>query len=336
LPEQALLSSIKPALTIAIPTLNRLSLLKTALATALAQTAPVEIIVSDNGSTDGTDSYLRSISLPGHVRRFRHETTMPVQQHGTFLASQVRTEWIVFLSDDDSLEPNFAARVGELISEKPDVTLVYTGCHTHFGNVAVPAKVGPKFESAADFLFGFMAGERNICMCSTAFRTSEYRAIGQQPASVLIGDMYYWTRMLENAGLVGCVDEILAHYFFYQRGLATETNRTSVPEWARESKELASVMSACILADPAFARRDGEVARMRAKFLARTTSLQFVFVALRGARRFELLRLLFQLAAVVSGDGAGLMRTLAAILAPRGMLERAMFAQARRLARQRA
>ena len=329
------MSSLEPTLTIAIPTVNRLALLKTALATALAQTVPVEIVVSDNGSTDGTDTYLSETAFPGNVRRFRHATTMPVQHHGAFLLSQVCTEWVVFLSDDDSLEPAFAARVEGLIRERPNVALVYTGCDIYFGNVALPAKVGPRFESAANFFFGFMEGERNICLCSTAFRAREYRTIGQQPASVLIGDMYYWTRMLNRGGVVGCVDERLAHYSFYGPGVATETNRTPVLRWARESEELASVMSACILADPAFAERGGEVARARARFLARATSLQFVFVALRGASRFALLRLLLHLAPVVFGDSAGVGRALAAILAPRWILERAMLAQARRSARQR-
>ena len=170
-----------PPVTVAIPTLNRVELLKRALGSAMAQTANVDIIVSDNGSTDGTAAYLDRLALPAHVRRYRHAPTMPVQQHGSFLVSQVRTEWVVFLSDDDELAPEFAARIVELIKERPDVSLVYTGCDLHFADVGVPAKVGPRFERASDFFFEFMDGKRNICMCATAFRVLDLRAIGPQP-----------------------------------------------------------------------------------------------------------------------------------------------------------
>ena len=107
------MSGSRPTLTIIIPTVNRLALMKKALASVLAQTVPVEVIVSDNGSSDGTEAYLPSLDLPPHVRRFRHAPTMPIQRHGGFLVSQLTTEWAVFLSDDDYLEPEkIAVRLG--------------------------------------------------------------------------------------------------------------------------------------------------------------------------------------------------------------------------------
>jgi glycosyltransferase involved in cell wall biosynthesis len=139
------------SLTIVIPTVNRLALLKKALASVLAQTVPVEIIVSDNGSSDGTETFLPSLDLPNNVRRFRHEPTMTVQRHGAFLVSMIDTEWTVFLSDDDFLEPEFAAGVLELDRAMPQLALIYTGCDMVFGDVALPAAVGPRFEDVPDF-----------------------------------------------------------------------------------------------------------------------------------------------------------------------------------------
>ena len=106
-------------LTIVIPTLNRLELAKRALASAVAQTVPVEIILSENGSRDGTHDYFSSIDMPANVRYFHRATTIPVQAHGEFLRAQVATEWVVFLSDDDELEPRFAEECLRLIAERP-------------------------------------------------------------------------------------------------------------------------------------------------------------------------------------------------------------------------
>ena len=47
--------------SIVITTYNRVELLKRAIATALSQTVPCEVIVVDNASTDGTQAYVESL-----------------------------------------------------------------------------------------------------------------------------------------------------------------------------------------------------------------------------------------------------------------------------------
>jgi hypothetical protein len=323
----------QPLLTIVIPTVNRLALLKRAISSALAQTVPVEIIISDNGSTDGTDTYLHALPVAENMKRFRHAQTIPVQQHAAFLLPQVETEWLVFLSDDDSLAPEFSARVIQAVKARPEVALVYTGCDLHFANVTVPATIGPEFESSSDFFFEFMDGKRNICMCATAFRVSDLRAIGPQPADILIGDMYYWTRVLANGGAIGCVDAHLADYYFYQPGMRTETNSNKVLAWASESRELASFMCDRILADPTSGRSPAQVERVRRKFLALTASNQFAWNALRGASRIGLLKSFAVLLPTVFGDWTAPARAVGALVLPRSLLEWRILAHARRLSR---
>ena len=229
-------------LTIVVPTLNRLSLLKRALDSALSQTVQVEIIVSDNGSADGTDDYLKALRLPPHVRLFRHDSTMPVQEHAAFQVSQVQTPWAVFLSDDDYVEPAFAESLIELIQSNDEIRLAYTGCDLIYGEVRVRANVGPRLEKATSFFLGFMEGSRNICLCATAFRMEDMRTVGPLPVSCVIGDMYYWTRILAADGLVGCADQHLSNYTFYRPHGASETNRASIEAWVRESAALAALM----------------------------------------------------------------------------------------------
>ena len=47
--------------TIIITTYNRLPFLKVAIKSALMQTVPCEIIVVDDGSSDGTEAYMKSL-----------------------------------------------------------------------------------------------------------------------------------------------------------------------------------------------------------------------------------------------------------------------------------
>jgi glycosyltransferase involved in cell wall biosynthesis len=72
-------------LTIAIPTVNRDYCVGRAIESALAQTSPaVEIIVSNNGSTDRTREILDRYTDP-RLRVFHHPSTMPVSAHCNFI-----------------------------------------------------------------------------------------------------------------------------------------------------------------------------------------------------------------------------------------------------------
>ncbi len=298
----------------------------------MAQTALVDIIVSDNGSSDGTAAYLEAIDTPANLRRFRHRLTMPVQRHSAFIVSQVRTEWVVFLSDDDYLEPEFSENIMRLIEENPDVSIIYTGCRLYFSDVAVSANVGPRFESASEFMYGFMDGLRNICLCATAFRARDIRTVGPQPDSCIIGDMYYWTRIATAEKVIGCAAEPLSNYSFYNPGKRNETSSASVLKWAQESQDLALEMVAIIRASRTLTWKERDLERVRTKFLALTVSNQFVWNALRGAGRLELLRSFFLLWRTLSGDINAPARAIAAVVVPRVLLERLLLAYARRRA----
>lgn len=321
-----------PLLTIAIPTLNRRKLLVRAVESAMAQTTAVEIIVSDNGSSDDTPSYLASLDCPANMYRFRNDTTIPVQKHGDFILSKVCTPWVVFLSDDDYLEPDFAAEVTRLVEEQKDIDLVYTGCDLLFGDIAVPAKVGPRVEAVDSFFYEFMDGKRNICMCATAFRAVKMRSIGPLPPSILIGDMYYWTRILARGTKVGCVDKHLSNYFFYRPGMTTETNKISVSAWVQESDDLAALMCQSILRKTAGRYHPSEIRRVRHKFISRTTANQFAWNALRGAGKYRLVISFFRLAPRLFRDFPSPLRAIAAILLPRPLLEGIVITRARQMA----
>ncbi|MDE8343795.1 MAG: glycosyltransferase family A protein [Acidocella sp.] len=323
-------------LTIAIPTLNRLALAKRALASAIAQTVSVEIILSDNGSVDGTNAYFGNLTLPENVRYFHRDVTIPVQDHGTFLRAQVKTEWVVFLSDDDELEPAFAEECLRLIAERPDLAFVYTGAYLIYDGFRRPGKFGQRFETGSDFLLNFMRGQRNICMCATVFRIADLRAIPDQPADRFIGDMYYWVRLLSGGGSVGCVGQYLSHYHFYRPSVSNETGRINIEQWYAESRELAELMTTIILADPLHGEEKNTTRKAAEKFVTMSTILQIVWNALRNVPRADLLAALIHLASRLCVDIESAIYLViygtAALILPRLLLQRALLWHVRRMA----
>src|SRR5947209_2458660 len=118
-----------PRVTIIIPTVNRAHLLVRAIESALAQTCEeLEVIVSDNGSTDATPEVVARYQGRSNLRTFRHPSTINAAKHGQFLIEQARGEFLVCLSDDDFLESEFVDQTLAIFDQHPSISFVYTGC----------------------------------------------------------------------------------------------------------------------------------------------------------------------------------------------------------------
>ncbi|HXY91305.1 MAG TPA: glycosyltransferase family 2 protein [Acidimicrobiia bacterium] len=103
-----------PRYSVVIPTYNRAALIPVAVRSALAQTeADLEVVVVDDGSTDGTAAAVSSIPDPRvrYVRRDRAGVSA-TRNAGAALA---RGEFLVFLDSDDELLPTALAAYREAI-----------------------------------------------------------------------------------------------------------------------------------------------------------------------------------------------------------------------------
>jgi glycosyltransferase involved in cell wall biosynthesis len=324
-----------PRLTIAIPTVNRADLLGRAIESALAQTSPeIEILVSDNGSSDHTASVIARYSDP-RLRTFRHQSTMPAARHGRFLIEQAQGEFFLGLSDDDFLEPEFAAEVLAAFDRHPESVFVYTGCAVHYEDVQVPAVVGPPLESGADLLVNHYSGRREISWCACVSRVRLLRELGPQPDDHVIGDMFYWTRMALR-GPVACVPRVLSHYILLRAMNDNISHGTPPIVWARESRLLADGVIEALRQGGASSQFLSNLQSQCRRHIARSTANQFVWTRLRGARLSDALRWSLQCLPYLSFTWPAVSRLGAALLVPPATLRRALLKSASRLAASRA
>lgn len=92
-----------PLISILIPTFNRSSIVCRAIESALALPYPnKEVLVSDNGSVDGTYQMLVD-KFGDEIHLFHHKETMPMASHWRYLLEQANGEYFLLLSDDDYL-----------------------------------------------------------------------------------------------------------------------------------------------------------------------------------------------------------------------------------------
>lgn len=321
-------------LSIVIPTVNRARLVGRAIESALAQTSQeIEIIVSDNGSADETPVVIEQYAGRG-IRTFRHEATMSAARHGQFLLNQIRTEFVLFLSDDDYIEPSLAAEALSLFDHHPELSFLYTGCAVHYENCQVPALVGPPVESGLEFLAAHYAGKREVCWCACVTRTRDLQEVGPQPENRIIGDMFFWTK-LALRGPVGCVPEVLSHYILLRSQDDNISHGTPPPTWARESR---------LLADEALnGARQAEagpdyLSHLRSYcrcYVARTAGNQFVWTRIRGASLGRAWGWTWGCVPYLSWSPTAWSRVVAALILPRNILKRLLLDSAAKLAERR-
>jgi glycosyltransferase involved in cell wall biosynthesis len=319
-----------PRLTISIPTVNRAAFLGRAIESALAQTSKeIEILVSDNGSTDETPEVIAQYAGLG-IRTFRHETTMSAARHGEFLMNQARGEFFLGLSDDDYLKPEFAAKVLALFDRHPELAFVYTGCAVHYEDTEVPAVVGPPVEPGAAFLAGHYSGQREVSWCACVSRVRDLRALGPQPDDRILGDMFFWTK-LAFLGPVGCVPEVLSHYILFRSRNDNISHGTSPILWARESRLLASEVleaSRKAGADPEYLANLQAASRRQ---VARSVANQFVWTRIRGASIVSAWRWSFGCLRYLAWSVPAVTRLCAGLLLPRSVLRSALLRGAEKL-----
>lgn len=117
-----------PKVSIVMPTRNRAHLLKTALASALRQTyEDVEIVVSDNYSSDNTKAVVESFDSP-KVRYVRTTKPLAMPDSWNFALSNAYGEYITYLTDDSYLFPDAIKRALSEMNRFNEKIIVWNSC----------------------------------------------------------------------------------------------------------------------------------------------------------------------------------------------------------------
>ena len=122
-----------PEVSVVIPTLNRWALVSHAVAGVLAQEdVALELIVVDDGSSDGTSERLAALGEP-RLRVLRHERPMGVARARNDGLATATGRWTAFLDDDDYWAPR---KLREQVdaAEAAGATLAYSAAVVVDGN----------------------------------------------------------------------------------------------------------------------------------------------------------------------------------------------------------
>ncbi|MCC6220968.1 MAG: glycosyltransferase [Deltaproteobacteria bacterium] len=209
-----------PRISIGIVTYNRVEFLRRAISSALIQGDAVsEIIVVNDGSTDGTKAYIDNLSIPQIVAVHLWENSGRPQARNEVVA-RMKGDYLLWLDDDDALAENCLSSHLEILAKHPDADIIY-GNH-----VACDADLNPKEErKSRDARQGEMlmqlVYEDIIPNGGTLIRKSVFSRVGNYDLSFKRAQDYdFWVR----AAIAGCKfvhnDSPIYYFRFHENNLA--------------------------------------------------------------------------------------------------------------------
>lgn len=209
--------------SICVPTYNRVDLLEKSLRTICAQSyTPLEILISDNCSDDGTEKLGRQLArADSRVRYVRHPRNIGMHANHNFCIEASRGEFLCFFHDDDLYAPDIISQYVEFMSAHPSVGIV---CSDWDLISDIDDVIGARTFNVKSVLPGLEYIDRTIrtgrsCVaCSGAMvRRSALADIRfNETGSIGFEDFVVWFRIAEAAD-VGHVKRRLWRYRLHRR-----------------------------------------------------------------------------------------------------------------------
>ncbi len=114
-----------PLVSIGLPTYNGAAHLRGALDSLLAQDYPeIEILISDNASTDDTPAILSEYAA--RVKIVRQESNIGAAANFKFVLQEARGELFMWAGDDDRWEPSYVSACVAALEDHPEAVLACT------------------------------------------------------------------------------------------------------------------------------------------------------------------------------------------------------------------
>ncbi|HEX3717549.1 MAG TPA: glycosyltransferase family 2 protein [Verrucomicrobiae bacterium] len=246
------------SVAICIPTYNQSSYLERAVLSALAQSVPCEVWVSDDASSDDTPEVMRRLlSEHSRIKHIRHKQNLGLPGNPRWLVQQPLTEFVLRLDSDDELCPNYVHKV---------LSSMLAHQSAGYGHVAVREIDGNGRDRKLRLLArsdGFHNGDESLRASVTGYRVAAniclFRRVALQEvnyyriAAQYCDDWDLAVRLADAGWGNVYINEVLAKYRVWD----TSDN-------VRSRRKLSEIEGCCrVIEDsliPAFTRRDWSLA----------------------------------------------------------------------------
>lgn len=218
---------MRSSLSVCIPVFNQAEFVGEAIDSLLRQSvAPLEIVVSENHSTDDTHRVVSEFSR--YIRLVRPPEHLSMRANFSFAAAQARGTWLTFIGSDDRVRPDYVERIQKGLQKCDDRDVVV------FGGLETIDASGSLVETSAIFSFPRRASSNvafnllldgtKLSLESTVVRHDAFRAVGGFGNEAILvfdwalflrlsslGSFYNLRRYLGQKRYWNCPDRIAKH-----------------------------------------------------------------------------------------------------------------------------
>jgi glycosyltransferase involved in cell wall biosynthesis len=195
--------------SVIIPAYNSANLIGASIESALRQrNVSVEVIVVDDGSTDGTDRVLQSY---GDTVRVIRQSNQGAYVARNAAAAVARGDWLAFLDADDEWSEDKLAK--QLSLAAPNVGLIYSDCANRDDSGRVTGRVSDAHELAQGKIFDELLTVNFISTSTAVIRRRDFEELRGFTTRIRgCADWDLWLRYTLLGGEVRAHPEALAVY----------------------------------------------------------------------------------------------------------------------------
>ena len=208
---------IEPKVSILIPCYNQEDVITEAVLSALNQTYEnIEVIVSDDASTDTTPRLLKELQeqYRQKLKIFLHETNLGVTENHTRGLSKCTGDYITFLDGDDLFLPEKIEKQVAFMKERPNCTICYHDVDVFDSSTGRSIylwsdRIGMRHGNINDLVrFG-----NYLPAVAVMVRSRDLPINGYDARIKVYSDWFFWLCILDNGrGQIFFIDDVLAKY----------------------------------------------------------------------------------------------------------------------------
>ena len=198
--------NMQPLFTVGIPVYNGMPYLPESLQSVLQQTYPnFEVVVINDGSTDDSLEYLKSIRDPR--LRVISQPNRGITAALNRALAEARTPWLVRLDADDVACPERLAVLAQAVEQHPDAGIFYSNAENYRHSHAISklrTTRGTPEELRAITMNGYLL---SICHVTVALNIAKTQSLGGYRFNLYVEDLDLWWRMALRYEIV-CVPNV--------------------------------------------------------------------------------------------------------------------------------
>lgn len=220
-------------ISVIIPLYNKRESIARTIASVVAQSlVPHEIIVMNDGSTDGSEEIVRELAASNPKIKLLHQPNAGVSVARNRAIEAAEGEYVALLDGDDVWQEGYIAEICRLIEHYPDCGAYATGFYIVDGEQRVKGDT-PQMEGPIDF---FAEAQRHYVLIpsATTLNRNLTLQLGGFPEGMRMGeDQYLWTLIARTAKVCISPEPLIE----YSRSAENRSAAIFRPEQSRHSLE---------------------------------------------------------------------------------------------------